>query len=1095
MSIAYAAFRIAEAVAAQDVVCLADDEQSAGDLAAMVRALLPAQTVIFLPSSDALPGDAAPPSPANSGMRVAALRALRNAQQSADRTHIALILSGEAAARRYPAPSAFDSAPPLLETGKPLDMAAFAADVAALGYIDDDRVDEPGEVALRGDVIDIFPADAGMPARIEIADGRIAAIRTYDPVTQRTTDDRAMLEIGRASEPELGAPVAILDHLPPGVILEMPRADRRRQRFVALAEDSARRAGRTADAIDNARWAEAIGGWTVTALDTPEATVPRFAESRSPLAALAKFVAPLQAEGRAFVLAGHSRDLRFLRPKLCKRLSIDLPALDDVMGVTALTAAEPRELRGPRAKPERTTPGKKAPESSARDTAPIAGTVAMPCDAGFVDQHRVVIAAADILGSRALRDDMPLAAAPRWDATSADIRCGDIVIHEDHGVAEVLGLVPAPTLPASDMPALNGAAPDMRVTHAPMTDGTNATGEMIQLGFAKDGRRLVAIDDADRLWRYGADRDAVTLDSLDGNSWEKRRTTIAAAITENAKGLAALAAERATLTAPVIAPDPAAYEKFANGFAFNETADQARAIAAVRDDLASGKPMDRLVVGDVGYGKTEVALRAAALAALAGRQVILAAPTTVLVRQHLESFQKRFDGTGITVAGLSRLSTAAEKKTVKAGLADGSIQIVIGTGAVMAKGVTYKDLALVVIDEEQRFGAADKAKLRGSGETHLLTLSATPIPRTLQMALVGLQQISLITTPPARRQPIRTSLDTQDDGRLRTALLREKSRGGQSFVVVPRIEDMAKLAAMLRRIVPDMTLVEAHGKMPAADIDAAMVGFAAGDGDILLATNIIEAGLDVPRANTMIVWRADRFGLAQLHQLRGRVGRGNRRGQVILLTDSSDAIAERTLKRLRTLAAFDRLGAGFDISAQDLDMRGSGDLLGETQAGHTRLIGTDLYQHLLGNAVRAARGEDVERWTPELNIGASGAFPDTWIPEADIRLSLYVRLARLATPAELDAFEDELTDRFGTLPPDAETLIAHGRIRLAARALEIARIDAGPAAIALTPRKGFAADAKAIGLTAKDGRLLLKEALDADARTTRIDALLEALAA
>lgn len=1089
-----------------DCVCLADDDQQADALATMVAALLPDVPVVFLPSSDALPGDTAPPSPANSGMRVAALRRLRQAEQATDRRPIVLVISGEAAARRYPAPEAFDAAPPRLAAGDALDMTAFAATVTALGYIDDDRVDEPGEVALRGDVIDIFPADAGSPARIEIAEGRIAALRAYDPVSQRTTDDLETLEIGRASEPDLGTPVPILDHLSAGLLISMPKADRRRLRFVALATDSATRAGTTPDAVDDDLWRGAIAAWSKIDLGAPEADVPRFAETRAPLAALARFVRPHLAEGRTLVLAGHRRDLRFLRARVAKKLALYLPELEGLAAIAALAARNipggPRKT-GSRAKARSqaaagASAGASADPGAGDGAGGAAGMLAMPCDAGFVDADRVVVAAADVLGSRALRDDGPATTTPAWTIAAADIRCGDVVIHEDHGVARVIGLEPGPV--SAGMAAGQDRPRSLALTDPPLEGSrgaaaANTTTEMIALEFAKGGRRLVAVDDADRLWRYGADADAVALDSLDGGSWEKRRATIAAAIAESAEGLAALAAERATLKAAVIDPDPAAYEAFANGFAFNETADQARAIAAVRDDLASGKPMDRLVVGDVGYGKTEVALRAAALTALAGYQVIVAAPTTVLVRQHLESFRKRFAGTGVGIAALSRLSTAAEKKAVKAGLADGTVGIVIGTGAVIAKGISYKALGLVVIDEEQRFGAADKARLRGAAKTHLLTLSATPIPRTLQMALVGLQQVSTIATPPSRRQPIRTSLDSPDDGRLRTALLREKSRGGQSFVVVPHIEDMAAVATLLRRVVPDLTVVEAHGKMAAGAIDAAMVGFADGDGDILFATNIIEAGLDVPRANTMIVWRADRFGLAQLHQLRGRVGRSNRRGQVVLLTESEGAIAERTLKRLRTLAAFDRLGAGFEISARDLDMRGGGDLLGDTQAGHARLIGTDLYQHLLEQAMRAARGETVDRWTPELNIGSPGALPADWIPEADIRLSLYVRLARLETEAELDAFEDELTDRFGPLPPAAETLLARARIRVEARTVGVARIDAGPAAIALTPRPEFAANARSLGLAKSKDRLVLKHATDEALRIPRVQSLLEALAA
>jgi transcription-repair coupling factor (superfamily II helicase) len=544
----------------------------------------------------------------------------------------------------------------------------------------------------------------------------------------------------------------------------------------------------------------------------------------------------------------------------------------------------------------------------------------------------------------------------------------------------------------------------------------------------------------------------------------------------------------------VLEPDVAAYERFAAGFPFTETTDQARAITAVRADLASGKPMDRLVIGDVGYGKTEVALRAAAVAALAGAQVAITAPTTVLVRQHLETFTKRFAGTGVEVAGLSRLSSAADKKRVKAGLADGSIGVVIGTGAVAT--ADYKNLALTVIDEEQRFGAADKAKLRalGGDATHVLSLSATPIPRTLQTALVGLQQLSIIATPPARRQPIRTAIAEWDEVTVRTALRREKGRGGQSFVVVSRIEDMAPVAERLGKLAPELTMVEAHGKMPVGDIDTAMVAFAAGEGDVLLATNIIEAGLDVPRANTMIVWRADRFGLSQLHQLRGRVGRGSRRGQVLLLTDPDHPIADATVKRLKTLEAFDRLGAGFAIAARDLDMRGAGDLIGDEQAGHMKLIGVDLYQFLLEAGLRAARGEPVDRWTPQLNLGVEGRWPEEWVPEVETRITLYARLARVADAGELDAFVAEVEDRFGPPPPEARALLEIAAVRLAAAAARIARIDAGPAAIALTPRRDFSGAPGAAGLVAKGDRLLLAERIeDARERLDRLRDVLEAL--
>ena len=1036
-SIAWTAAQITRVLANDDVVYLADDDQQAQSLTAALRAMLPDALIFFVPSSDALPGDRAPASPANIGVRVAALHALRMAHQNPQRCRIACVMSGEASARLYPPPAAFDQALPRISVGDTLAIDHLSELLKDIGYFPDDRVDEPGEIAVRGEVVDIFPADAGLPARIEIADGKVASIRSFDAITQRSVDELTGLEIGRAAEPSMENATSILAHISPGVILFSEKADKRRRRCLHLAVDAAAGKAGNIDAVGEDIWTDALSQWRVATLDADHEMVPRFAETPSPLAALQRFAKPL-LKTHALVLAGSQRDLRFLRGRIAKRLGLEMAPLADWGAANAL-----------------------APGS--------AGFIEMPADSGFVGEAKIVVAAADLLGSRALSEGAVTASANLWTTGGSEIRIGDVVVHEDHGVGIVAGLDAAPA--------------------------GGEGGEMIALEYAGGSRRLVAIEEADRIWRYGADTQAVTLDKLDGSSWLKRRGEINTAIAESARGLTALAEARARLTAPVLDPDPAAYERFASGFPYNETADQARAIAAVRADLASGKPMDRLVVGDVGYGKTEVALRAAAIAALAGRQVIVAAPTTVLVRQHLASFANRFKGSGLQVAALSRLSSVAEKKVVKAGLADGSINIVIGTGAVMAKGVTYARLGLVVIDEEQRFGAADKARLRGSGETHLLALSATPIPRTLQMALVGLQQVSIIATPPARRQPIRTALDQYDDTRIRTALLREKGRGGQSFVVVPRIEDMAKLADKLRCAAPDLTLVEAHGKMPPSEIDAAMVGFADGQGDILLATNIIEAGLDVPRANTMIVWRADRFGLAQLHQLRGRVGRGTRRGQVILLTSEEEMIGERTLKRLRTLSTFDRLGAGFEISAQDLDMRGAGDLLGETQAGHMKLIGIDLYQHLLGQALCEARGESLDRWTPELHLGAQGALPEDWIPEADTRLTLYVRLSRLVEESEIDAFEEELIDRFGPLPDAAAALLARARLRLAARAACVARIDAGPSAIALTPRPNFGGDAARHGLIAKDKRLLLVEVTNADERFERVQSLLEALAA
>ncbi|GLR47774.1 helicase-related protein [Sphingomonas astaxanthinifaciens] len=1010
---------------------LARDDVRAAAIADAAREGGGDRMVFLLPGSDALPGDEAPASPAVAGQRTAALRHLHDALGKGKA--VLLVSTGEAAGRLVADPKAYAAKPPSLEVGQALDPEDFRETALKLGYVEDERVDEPGEVAIRGGVIDIFPGDSHGPARIEVADGTITALRAYDPLTQLTTEDRARLEIGIVTEPRAAGGVALAEHLPDAAIAIERGADRRRQTFLALAADVARRrpARALADICSEERWAESVKGRARIDLgagagDSP----PRFVEQKSPERAFARFAKAALDEGRKLVLLGSRRDLRFLVRRAERVLKRDIRAADSWAEVAAAKA----------------------------------GTVhclPMTVPRGFARGDIVAIAANDIIGSRA--EQAGTGGPSAVEAFAApEIRPGDVVVHEDHGLGVVTGL--------TDLP-----------------DG----GDAIVLRFAGEARRLVPVADAGKLWRYGSDEEAVTLDKLDGSTWEQRRGEVMAAVAASARGLVALAKEREAETAPVLEPDSARYEQLAGSFPHSETSDQLKAIAAIRADLASGKPMDRLVIGDVGFGKTEVALRAAAMAILAGKQVALAAPTTVLARQHLETFRERFAEVGIEVAMLSRLVSAADKKTIKAGLADGSIAMVVGTGAVAGKGVQYHDLGLVIIDEEQRFGLKDKDKLRSLGAPHALSLTATPIPRTLQSALIGLQPMSVLATPPARRQPIRTEVGGFDTARLRTALLRERSRGGQSFVVVPRIEDMAPLAETLKKLVPELSVVEAHGKMAAATIDEAMVGFASGEGDVLLATNIIEAGLDVPRANTMVVVNAERFGLGQLHQLRGRVGRGARRGHILLMTGKDKAIAPRTLDRLNTLAAFDRLGAGFAISARDLDLRGAGDLLGEEQSGHVKLIGIDLYQHLLGQALKQARGEPADELAPEIRLGSAGRWPADWIPEEEVRLSLYLRLARLTDLGALQDFADELADRFSDLPPEAEALVEEARLRILAQSANIGRIDAGPAAIALTPRDPKAAAPD--GVKAKDGRWLFRAAEGPD-RSAALEEVLAGLA-
>jgi transcription-repair coupling factor (superfamily II helicase) len=1023
------------AAAQRDVMFFAADDLRASLIAQAARGGAGEIAVLFVPGSDALPGDSAPPSPANVGLRTAALGQLRSIVSDPRRPKVLVISTGEAAGRLVPSPAQYDTALPSVSVGQLMNLEQLTGDLEAIGYFEDDRVDEPGELALRGQVIDVFPADAGAPFRLEVQDEKLISIRQYDPVTQLTTRECEELALGRAKEPDPAEGVTLLEHLPGSALVMEAGADRRRLQFLRLAADAARRRPNRAvrDICEDARWRSEMQEHDEIELEFGFADPPpRFVEYKAPAKAFSKLARASLARGDKLVLLGTERDLRFLGARVAQTLKLEPTAVKSWAEVT--TGARGSVL-----------------------------TLPMQVHRGMSLPGILAVAAADLLGSRAERSE---ASGPMVDmdlAALGEIRVGDAVIHEDHGLAIVAGIE---------------ALPDHE-------------GDAIVLRFAGESRRLVSLAEADRIWRYGSDEDAVTLDKLDGSSWHKRRAEINAAVAETAKSLVALAAERLRTKAPVLEPDNAAYERLSASFPFTETGDQLKAIEAVRADLSSGVPMDRLIIGDVGYGKTEVALRAAALAALAGKQVALVAPTTVLARQHVETFKERFAEVGIAVATLSRLSSATEKKHVISGLADGSIAVVIGTSALAGKSVRYQDLALVIVDEEQRFGAADKAKLRSLSAGHFLAMSATPIPRTLQHALIGLQQVSVLATPPARRQPIRTSIASFEGATVRTALLREKARGGQSFVVVPRIEDMAAMEVELCKLVPELELLQAHGKLPAAEIDEAMVRFGSGEGDVLLATNIIEAGLDVPRANTMIVWRADRFGLSQLHQLRGRVGRGARRGNIHLLTEAGAEISPRTLARLKTLQAFDRLGAGFAISARDLDQRGAGDLLSDEQTGHVKLIGVDLYQHLLASALRQARGESVDDWTPVLNLELGGRFPETWIPDESVRIGLAVRLARARTLGELDEFEAELADRFGELPDDARRLLGIARVKVLAHAGSIQKIDAGPAAVAFTPRSGFNCEYSTSGLVKNDDRFLLREAIsDPLERLARVEMVL-----
>jgi transcription-repair coupling factor (superfamily II helicase) len=468
--------------------------------------------------------------------------------------------------------------------------------------------------------------------------------------------------------------------------------------------------------------------------------------------------------------------------------------------------------------------------------------------------------------------------------------------------------------------------------------------------------------------------------------------------------------------------------------------------------------MDRLVCGDVGFGKTEVALRAAFVAALNGMQVAVVVPTTLLARQHYKTFSERFQGLPVTVAQASRLVSAKDLAEVKTGLKDGKIDIVVGTHALLGKSIDFARLGLIIVDEEQHFGVTHKERLKKLREdVHVLTLSATPIPRTLQLALTGVRELSLITTPPVDRLAVRTFISPFDPVILADALKRERARGGQSFYVVPRIADLDEVAEFLREVVPELKVARAHGQLTPTELEDIMTAFYEGQYDILLSTAIVESGLDVPNANTLIVHRADMFGLAALYQLRGRVGRSKRRAYAYFTTPPNRVLTEGADKRLKVLQSLDTLGAGFSLASHDLDIRGAGNLLGEEQSGHIREVGFELYQSMLEEAVAAMKGGDLgeaaDKWSPEIALGMPVLIPEAYVADLQLRLGLYRRLSSLESRADIDGFAAELVDRFGELPDEVRYLLDVMEIKGLCRAANIAKVDAGPKGAVVTFRK------------------------------------------
>ncbi|AWU96633.1 DEAD/DEAH box helicase [Azospirillum ramasamyi] len=1083
------------------VLLLARSDGRAARLAALAGDIAPDLDVVLLPIDETAAGNRAAPSRAVLGRRAAGLMRLADEAEPAGGRLV--VASADLALQRLPPPDAWTGARFHVTRGMAYDEAAWRGWFARSGYVLDERVDEPGEAAIRGAVVEVFPGDGDRPVRCDISDGVVRELRLFDPVSQRSTASIDEVTLGPVTDLVVGP--EMLDRL---------TANLAKLGYV-LPEELRRdlEEGRRPYAFD-LQLPNVFDDCPLLLDLLPDALVVLDAGARD------------RFEARADDLAGSGPDRRIRRDDACilpvpvlERRLIDAESLEERMAGRSVL---PVEVSGApvveAVRTERTLlrraaalvedggavllvprPGGRAdevdrlaeraeavlgrplPRLDRWPDPPLApggcAVLALRTGGGFVCDGMTVLVAPRHVGEAGRE------APARPPLAPSELAPGDFVVHLDYGIGQLVGLEAI----ASD----DGA-------------GGESTADFLVLDYAHDDRLLVPTSDFDRLWRHGSADTGARLDSLKNAGWLDRRAVLEAEIGETAKGILREARRRAREEGPVIEPPADRMRRFNARFGFDLTEGQNHAIRSVLDAMRRGNPMDHLVCADVGYGKTEVALRAAAAVAFAGHQVAVMAPTSVLARQHLDVFRRRFAGFGLTVEPLTGAMVKAEAGRVRAGLADGSVDIVIGTHALLCKDVRFQRLGLMVVDEEQRFGAAQKQALkRRTKGVHSLALSATPIPRTLQGALAGLRGLSIIDTPPARRRPVRTAVTPRDPATARAALLRELGRGGQAFCVTPRIADLRELEDWISDLVPDARIAVAHGRLGAAALDDAVMGFVDGECDILLSTPIIESGIDIPRANTLLLFRPDLFGLGQLHQLRGRVGRGAVQGYAYLLTDPDNPLEERAARRLGSLEVIESLGGGFVLSMLDLDQRGAGDLLGEDQTGHLRAVGTELYQRILADALRSLRRQPDERWDPEVTVAVPHCIPAAYIPEEELRIGLHRRIARTREAGELDALREEMEDRFGPLPDPVERLLSIASLRFRCRSLGIASLGCGPAGVAATLR-GDRAEKRAATLAkrskgllrAQDDRLTAAlEAPDADSRLANAERVLDCIEA
>jgi transcription-repair coupling factor (superfamily II helicase) len=1060
---------------ARELLHVCRDDGRMARLASAIAFFRPELDLLTFPAWDCLPYDRASPNTEIVSRRVDTLTRL--ADTAGETTHPRIVLTTvNALVQRVPPRKLFRGRVLNVGVGGRIPLDRLVSFLGQNGYGRTETVREAGEFAVRGGIIDVFPSGESSPLRLDFFGDTLEGVRSFDPLTQRSTGALGGLSLKPMSEVLLDDPAiqrfrtryreqfgtvadddplydsvsagrryigmehwlplyyealeTIFDYVPgAAVTLDYQALDVRDVRFAAIADFYEARKTMTPVMrgaapvyrpvrpeqlyLDDKEWEGALAQRAVaefTPFAAPDATpgafdagarpARNFAEARANprvnvFDAVRDYLAEERSAGRRVAVAAFSAGA-------ADRLTTVLRdhGVDEVQ-----RAADWAGLR-------------KLPQRAV-------GVVVLGLERGYIVDDTVLISEQDILGDRLARPPKRRQNFDKFIAEVSTLAAGDLVVHAEHGIGRYDGLV---TLEVSGAPH-----------------------DCLRVVYAGDDKLFVPVENIDVLSRFGSEQAEAQLDRLGGVAWQSRKARVKQRIREIAAELIAVAAERQLRQGEILPAPEGLYEEFAARFPYPETEDQLRAIDETLADMASGKPMDRLICGDVGFGKTEVALRAAFVAALSGTQVAVIVPTTLLARQHFRTLQQRFAGLPVRLGQLSRFVPAKEAKAVKGGLAEGRIDIVVGTHALLAKDVRFKHLGLLVIDEEQHFGVKQKEKLkRLKSNVHILTLTATPIPRTLQLALSGVREMSIIATPPVDRLAVRTFVMPYDGVVVREAILREHHRGGQSFYVVPRISDIDDVRGLLTKIAPEIKVCVAHGKMAASALEAVMGAFDEGSYDLLLSTNIIESGLDMPVANTMIIHRSDMFGLAGLYQLRGRIGRGKVRAYAYLTLPASKALSETAQRRLEVMQTLDTLGAGFTLASHDLDIRGAGNLLGEEQSGHVREVGIELYQHMLEEAVAEARsgaagGEAAaEEWTPQITVGTSVLIPDSYVADLGVRLGLYRRIATLLDQREIDGFAAELVDRFGALPKEVGNLLEIIAIKRLCRDAGIEKVEAGP---------------------------------------------------